>query len=98
MKDQESVSAIEPAVGNLSHLKLFTFFVTSENGIRKQDQYDLEREAEGVFAIVLTNILMMRRNQSNDLAHSYKLQQRLMHDFVGLDKIDDFTIEAIMNF
>lgn len=52
---------------NFSLLKLKTFFVTSENGIKAQDSYNMEKDLEGIFGIF--HLLDIRNQYSVDYFH-----------------------------
>ncbi|KAL4454946.1 hypothetical protein ABPG74_006328 [Tetrahymena malaccensis] len=82
-----------------SNLEFYTFFVTSENGIKKQDQYQLESSIEAVFAIDIPKLYFIKRNKKNNSSgQNYKIVEKYLNDFVGLEKIDNQIKEAIMNF
>ena len=61
--------AIEPFRGK----ELLTFFVSSEHGIKEQDNYKLEADIEGLLGINVPNLEFIVRTASNDINKSYQV-------------------------
>jgi len=73
--------------------ELHSFFFSSEHGIKKQADYRLGPETEGICALFVPYCNYIVRS-----ANDYQIEEKPLKDFSGLDKIDDYTKKAIMNF
>ena len=76
--------------------ELSTFFVTSEHGIKRQDIYKLEEDAEDIFALSIPNYYLISKTPEGQ--YSYGIKKNLLKDFCGLDRIDEEIKTSIVNF
>ena len=58
--------------------ELFTFFVSSEHGIKEQDDYKLESDVEGLLGISVPNFEYIVPTNSDDINKAYQVFFRLL--------------------
>ncbi|CAD8141887.1 unnamed protein product [Paramecium octaurelia] len=88
-----SENDVEEEQADFRAKKFFTFFFNPQTGIKEQDCYVLDEKYEGVLSIRIPHINVIQKKEQ-----SYRIQEILMNDFTGLERADEPTKRAVINF
>ncbi|CAK55887.1 unnamed protein product (macronuclear) [Paramecium tetraurelia] len=88
-----SENDVEEEQADFRAKKFFTFFFNPQTGIKEQDCYVLDEKQEGVLSIRIPHINVIQKKEQ-----SYRIQDILMNDFTGLERADEPTKRAVINF
>eukprot|EP00940_MAST-03C_sp_MAST-3C-sp2_P001894 g1894.t1 len=74
---------------------VMTLFSTSKLGLLPQDAFSIDRHSHALIGIHVPRIFFLMRS---DLSGRRKLKARLMRDFIGLDRVNEKTRDALLEF
>lgn len=72
-----------------------TIFATNEYGLLAQDSFPIESNRLSLMGIHVPRLFFL---SGGDMKNARRLKSRLMRDFVGLDKVDEQTRKALLEF